>query len=83
MHEMTGKAANMQIEQRAYIDAMKRADLVSNRYGNQRKVRRAAKAHLERTLATIGYSAVAIEVVWKDAFDMYLLERDCENSEAA
>ena len=68
----------MQIEQRAYIEAMKRADHINNRYGNQRKARSAARAHLVRTLGLIGYEKPAIDVVVKDAHDMYLLERDCD-----
>ena len=73
----------MQIAQRAYIEAMKRADRIDGRYGNQRRARKAAHAALTRTLASIGYATVAITVVWKDARDMYMLERDCDLAEAA
>lgn len=66
----------MIIEQRTYIEAMKRADLVNNRYGNQRKARSAARHHLVRTLSSIGYEKPAIDVIVKDAHDMYILERE-------
>ena len=71
---------DMQIEQRVYIEAMKRTDIMNNRYGNKRKARSAARRNLRSTLASIGYSDTAIDVIWKDAHDMYVLERDCDDA---
>jgi hypothetical protein len=68
----------MIVEQRAYIEALKRADSIRNRYGNRRAMRAAARKHIEATLAAIGYAPVAIEVIRKDAYDMYVLERECD-----
>jgi hypothetical protein len=64
--------------QQDYVAAMHKAETVTRCYGNQKRARRAAKRRLEATLKARGYSDDDVAVIWKDAFDVFVLERDCD-----